>query len=103
MGTALAVAVTAASVPGMKLGQYIVPQQREVVVDATRLCLKYAHAGAGEFVQRPATDAANHNGVHLMAGKTGDRIASSMLVNLVAVADRGQFAGFSVHYHKSGR
>jgi hypothetical protein len=99
----MTVAMTAAGVARRVFRQFLVSKQLDVGSNGPFPCLKYPHPGTVEFLQRPATDAADHYRIDLVPAKTRYRVASPVLVDLILVVDRGKLAGDHVNHEKLRR
>ena len=64
------------------------------------MSLKCPYAGHIQLVKRPAANAADNNGVNMMAAKPRNRVTCAMLMELVAVIDRRYLAGDHIHDDK---
>jgi hypothetical protein len=95
--------MTAAGVARQVLGEFVVSKERHVFRNRCRPCLKHTHAGAIELLQRPAANAANHNGIDPMPVKTRHRVAGTMLMDAIAVVYRGQFVRGRINHDKTWR
>ena len=87
MGTPLIVTVAAAGMARQVFREFLCRKKRHVFRDRSRLSLKDSQPRAVKFVQRPAADAADHDGIHPMAAQPGHRVAGPMLMDPIAVVD----------------
>lgn len=94
-------AVAAARVTWLEFRQRIGAQQCEIRTDCPLLRLEHAHTGGVELMQRPAAYTANHNRINLMSAESRYRVTGAMLMNPVAVADRGYVVCYHVHHDKT--
>ena len=77
--------------------------QGDILRDCTALSHKSPYTGRIDLMQRPPADTAHNNGIDMMPAKSCDGIACTVLMNLIAVANRLKFRGGHIYNHKLGR
>ncbi|OGU08922.1 MAG: hypothetical protein A2075_20805 [Geobacteraceae bacterium GWC2_58_44] len=87
VGAAITVTMAAAGMARGIFRQFMRLEKGHVFGDGSFSCLENAEPRTVEFMQRPAADAANHDGIHLMAVEPRYRVAGPMLMDPVAVVD----------------
>ena len=95
-------AVTATGVAGQIFLKCADLHQGDILRDCTALSLKCPYTGRIELMQRPSADTTHNNGIDMMPAKSCNGIACTVLMNLIAVANRLKFTGGHIYNHKLG-